>query len=242
MGRGGDGLRWVCLGRHCGCGSGLSRRRPVLPSTRWAPAADERALARAGAARSCGSSKCAPEIGAAGQRTDWIVEDWSRRPLPVPPQSRLRRSHPPPGTGEHRGRGLRQGRTSMPLSSPGSRRSSSSSPDRNGNPVLKHQFLAGVARARDPDAARSGRRYLGQRPARRRGRARRSVRGRPVPTAGDPPGRVQVQVFGTLPLGNNFSGARSAGPPSSSRSRTTAPPTGTISLEGSRRPRRLATA
>ena len=28
--------------------------------------------------------KCAPEIGAAGQRTDWIVEDWSGDPFNPP--------------------------------------------------------------------------------------------------------------------------------------------------------------
>ena len=52
--------------------------------------------------------KCAPEIGAAGQRTDWIVEDWSGDPFD-PPALEASTVAFFTGTGEHRGERLRQG-------------------------------------------------------------------------------------------------------------------------------------
>src|SRR3954471_11524428 len=46
--------------------------------------------------------KCAPELGAAGQRTDWIVEDWSGDPF-NPPTLEASTAASFTGTGEHRG-------------------------------------------------------------------------------------------------------------------------------------------
>ena len=146
--------------------------------------------------------KCAPEIHAyAGQRADWIVEDWSGADPFTPPTVESSTAAFFTGTGPHYGEGCVKVDVVSLLA--GLAQIKLVVSDRNGNPVLKHQFLAGwlslvtptireVAAGTGPNDPPGGGGVLGD-PA-----------GDGQFRAGDPPGRVQVQVFGTLPLRNNF--------------------------------------
>src|SRR4051812_27861256 len=148
--------------------------------------------------------KCAPEIGAPGQRTDWIVEDWSGD-FVDPPSLEASTAASFTGTGEHRGESCVKADFVSQLA--GLAQIKLVVSDRNGTPVLKHQFLAGwlslatptlreVSAGTGPNDPPGGGGVLGD------------SAGDGQFHAGDPPRRVQVQVFGALPLGNNFSELR----------------------------------
>src|SRR4051812_20931761 len=144
--------------------------------------------------------KCAPEIGAPGQRTDWIVEDWSGD-FVDPPSLEASTAASFTGTGEHRGESCVKADFVSQLA--GLAQIKLVVSDRNGTPVLKHQFLAGwlslatptlreVSAGTGPNDPPGGGGVLGD------------PSGDGQFHAGDPPGRAQVQVLGALPLGNNF--------------------------------------
>ncbi len=129
-------------------------------------------------------------------RFDWLVEDWSGDPFQRP-QLEASTARVFIGNNEYDGApcvkanfvSLKAGLAQIKLVVS----------DRHGTPLLKHQFLAawlGLA----PPAIRE----LGQSSTPGGGGVLGDPAGDGVLVAGGAPGRVQVQVRGVLPLGNNF--------------------------------------
>ncbi len=140
--------------------------------------------------------KCSEDISG-GQDVDWIVEDWSGYPF-QPPSLETSTVRFFQGTGEHAEEGcvkadyvsLKAGLAMIKLVV---------ADGETGNPILKHQFLAGWLGLNTPVISEvsatsqpGGGGVLGD----------PLGDGQFVPNGA--PGRVQVQVTGSLPLGNNF--------------------------------------
>jgi hypothetical protein len=186
--------------------SGVAPAGAATPLTRWDPQqANVPSLGWRG--EELRLVKCSPDIRVAdgyagkGQAADWLVEDWSGYPF-QPPALEPSTVKFFVGSDFHEGEGcvkadfvsLKAGLAQIKLVI---------SDTATGNPVLKHQFLAGwlalvtptireVAAGTGPNDPPGGGGVLGD----------PSGDGRFF--AGDKPGRVQVQVYGSLPLENNF--------------------------------------
>src|SRR4051812_23844665 len=136
--------------------------------------------------------------GSSRFNADWIVEDWSGYPF-TPPQLEASTVKFFTGNGEYRGApcvkadfvSLKAGLAQIKLVI---------SDARTGNPVLKHQFLAGWLGLNTPTI-----KELSATDQPGGGGVLGDPSGNGVFTAGGLPGRVQVRVTGNLPLGNNFS-------------------------------------
>ena len=143
--------------------------------------------------------------GSGALDVDWIVEDWSGA-FYQPPALEASTVKFFTGTGQHAGElcvkadfaSLKAGLAQIKLVITDAR---------TGDPLLKHQFLAAwlqlntptireVSNATGPNDPPGGGGLLGANAA--------DLPGDPNYIAGGPAGRVQVEVTGTLPLGNNF--------------------------------------
>jgi len=135
--------------------------------------------------------------GSSRFNADWIVEDWSGYPF-TPPALETSTVKFFTGNGEYRGApcvkadfvSLKAGLAQIKLVITDAR---------TGNPVLKHQFLAGWLGLNTPTI-----RELSSTDQPGGGGTLGDPTGNGVFTAGGAPGRVQVRVTGNLPLGNNF--------------------------------------
>jgi hypothetical protein len=136
--------------------------------------------------------------GSSRFNADWIVEDWSGQFF-TPPQLEASTVKFFTGNNEYRGApcvkadfvSLKAGLAQIKLVITDAR---------TGNPVLKHQFLAGWLGLNTPTI-----RELSSTDQPGGGGVLGDPTGNGVFTAGGAPGRVQVRVTGNLPLGNNFS-------------------------------------
>ncbi len=136
--------------------------------------------------------------GSSHFNADWIVEDWSGYPF-TPPALETSTVKFFMGNGEYRGDpcvkadfvSLKAGLAQIKLVI---------SDAKTGNPVVKHQFLAGWLSLNTPTIHE-----LSSTDQPGGGGVLGDPTGNGVFNAGGAPGRVQVRVTGNLPLGNNFS-------------------------------------
>jgi hypothetical protein len=136
--------------------------------------------------------------GSSRFNADWIVEDWSGQFF-TPPQLEASTVKFFTGNNEYRGApcvkadfvSLKAGLAQIKLVITDAK---------TGNPVLKHQFLAGWLGLNTPSI-----KELSSTDQPGGGGVLGDPSGNGVFTAGGAPGRVQVRVTGNLPLGNNFS-------------------------------------
>jgi hypothetical protein len=132
---------------------------------------------------------------------DWLVEDWSGYPF-QPPQLEKSTVASFRGNGEYWGApcvkasfvSLKAGLAQIKLVI---------SDSRTGNPVVKHQFLAGWLALNTP-TIREVSAATGATDPPGGGGVLGDPAGDGIFIAGSAPGRVQIQVTGFLPLGNNF--------------------------------------